>query len=172
MRLIRGVLPAAAIYLSLSVASVAHSQDSLLKSEIEAAHPVAKNGQEFIMHTRVRNVSGEDRLFEFSTCSYPEQWIADDSQVHIRTVHCKENPVEEMNLKPGEAYRQALHVRISIPEGTVPLGKYTFRLGFMPERPMLIVCHNNDECGKPTAGVPQSEKERIWSNPLTVIVTE
>jgi len=130
-----------------------YGQDSPTRAEIKVAQSTVKNNEEFSVYTSIRNVGRDEQSVPLWSCSYPEQWTADNPAVHIAGAACKKNDVVQVRLKPGEAYERTLLVRIGAEHRAQRW--VTFRLGFEP---------------------PDHEKtgtaSRIWSNAITVNVTE
>jgi hypothetical protein len=145
------------------MAAGAHAQEpQALKVEIAAARPEIRNGETFtIIDTIVRNDGTEDLLWPHAQCSsFPSgQWAADNASIHVIIHECpypaKKNPIVYTKLKPGEAVKWKLSIRVDTTPEDLQHGKTDFRLGFLPPRLVL------------DGMAPQTEKDRIWSNPLT-----
>ena len=164
-------------------AATAYAQDSPLKAEIAKmkatfaeTQAVAKNEQDFEVHTIIENTGKEDRFLYIAACTYPEQWIADNPAVHIKHVFCERNPSMDILLKPGETYPGNVSLRISLPVSELKEpSPVRFRLGFNPlvhstsSTSPICVARNGPtiSCPPPLlAPVPP-----IWSNAITVSVT-
>jgi len=130
-------------------------QDSPTRVEIKVAQSTVKNNQEFLVSTTLRNVGTDEQSMRIWSCSYPQQWIADNPAVHIAGAACKKNDVFRVRLKPGETYERALSIHIKVAAQRLAQKPVTFRLGFEPA--------NYEKTG---VGSP------LWSNAITVDVTE
>lgn len=140
--------------LSIFIGSVAQGQGSLARVEIKTARSTVANNEEFSVSTTIRNVSRGEQSFGIWSCSYPEQWTADNLAVHITPASCKKNDVIRVTLRPGEVYERDLSIRIGIVGKNRPQQAVIFRLGFKSAPP--------DE--KTALVFP------IWSNAMTVNV--
>lgn len=106
-------------------------------------------GMMFLVKVQVLN-QGEGAVdFWANTCSFEKQWEADQAGISIQPWTCRENGLEEVQLKPQEVYEKNIMLYITQQEKTAPL---TFRLGFK----------RMTETGDMTAPV--------WSDPVTVRV--
>jgi hypothetical protein len=143
MLLIVGVLIGIATY----------SQEPIFRVEIKALQSPITNKEEFTVSTSIRNLSRDDQSLLIWSCSYPQQWVADNPDIHITDVPCKKNDVIRIELKPGETYDRPLALYAADPDEDRKPKPITFRLGFKP---------TTDGKREPTAP--------IWSNAVTLAV--
>jgi hypothetical protein len=162
------VVVLAAMFFTVTAAA-AYGQGSSLKVEIKTTQSVVKNNQDFGASTKIENVSKQDQILHVSQCWYSAmQWTADNSSVHVRQVFCKKNALMDIRLKPGEANEGVLPVHVSLParELMTPAA-VSFRLGFIfPGDEVLPVGPHA------TAPPPSAPVRLIWSNVVTVTVTD
>jgi len=157
--LLTAILLLAAFILRSSIAQrpllPPRAQDLPLRVEIRLAQAqsTVKHKAPFSLSTIIRNVGTQAQSLQIWSCSYPQQWIADNPAVHIMGVSCKKNDLIRTTLKPQEAYERPLHVGIAAEHPAH--GSLAFRLAFEP------VTSESSGTASP-----------IWSNALTVVVTE
>jgi hypothetical protein len=138
----------------LLLPAVAAAQDnSHLKIEITPLHAAVKNTDTLSINTKISNIGPDDRRLQVWSCSYPEMWRSDSPAVTVEQVSCKKNGLQNVTLKPGEAYARELSVRVSVKALELAPESVTFRLGFAPS--FLLK-------GPPV----------IWSKAVTVGLTE
>jgi hypothetical protein len=131
----------------------AYAQQPAILVSIEPLPAAVRNGTPFQVATVVRNTSGVDQSLRFWSCSFPEQWIADNPVVSIPDVPCLKNSAMWVTLKPGRAYTEQLAIQIDLPAGGRSRTPVEFRLGFKPLDPQ-------------GAAIPAL----IWGNPVEVDV--
>jgi hypothetical protein len=135
--------------------SAAYGQDLPTRVEISVVRSTVKNNEEFPVSTTIRNVGRDEQSLQIWSCSYPEQWTADNPDVHIIGAACRKNDVILVGLKPGDAYERTLSIHIGIAAENRTQKSVTFRLGF-----------ESATSKKTDIASP------IWSNAITVNVTE
>jgi len=148
----RAVLP---VILSFFMGSPAYGLDAAVKVEIRVVQSPVKNNEEFPISTAIRNVGGGQQTLGIWSCSYPEQWTADNPAVHIAVAACNKNDVVTVKLKPGEAYERTLSIHIETVAKHHEQKPITFRLGFQSASRMKT-----------------QDNPVVWSNALTVSVLE
>jgi hypothetical protein len=128
-----------------------------LKLEITPSETTVPNRQDFIAEAIIRNVSGEPQVLRTDMCHYTDwNWLTDNPAVHVQgrpEIPCKKNRLVYVTLKPGEAFKKALTILVSLPDSKPLAQGVTFRLGF--ELPLGY--------SPSTQSLPY-----IWSNPVTV----
>jgi hypothetical protein len=120
-------LSAVLLYLS---ASIAHGQGSPFKAEIKLTRTEVSNHETFSVATAIRNTSMTDQLLDVWTCSYSEQWVSDNLDVHVEAAACLQNVHYKVKLAPGEAYERAVPIYFAFCARKTFEGPVTFRLGF------------------------------------------
>lgn len=137
---------------------VASGQSPSFGAEIDLTRTRVKYGEEFSLRTAIRNLSTVDESIEVYPCTYPRQWVADNSVVHVEDVACKQNSLAVIRLRPGEAYERSIPVHIELPPAESKSRSVTFRLGYGT---------------KTSNGVwkPWPKIQPIWSNAVTVVAT-
>jgi hypothetical protein len=108
------------------------SQDLPMRVEIRLAQSTVKNNEEFPISTTIRNVGRDEQLLQIWSCSYPQQWTADNPAVHITGASCKKNDVIRVRLKPGEVYERTVSIHIGFASDHRAQKSVAFRLGFEP----------------------------------------
>jgi hypothetical protein len=139
----------------LAIAGSAFGQSQALSVEIGPVPPAIKNEQVFVIHTRVRNKSRADVHLQISECSYPSQWRSEVPAVRLHANICKEGPLIDILLKPGETLERSFGISLWVPRELAAPSKVSFRLGFVPR--------NGADTGSSVA---------VWSNRVTITVTQ
>lgn len=138
----------------------AYGQGSSWKVEIKVRQTAVKSGKDISVFTAVRNTgTSEESLIVFD-CSYAWQWKADNPAVRIGGVACLQNVLARIRLRPGEAYEKPLPVHFELAKGGRHHESLTFRLRYQNAATDLESFHIS----------PQNPP--VWSNPLTITVTE
>lgn len=133
---------------------VACGHDLPMRVEISVAQSTVKNNEEFSLSTTIRNVSKNEQSLQIWSCSYPDQWSADNPAVHITGASCDKNDIIRIRVKPGEAHERTLSIRVSIDAEHSAQKTVTFRLAF-----------------EPVTSEKTGIASRIWSNVITLNVT-
>jgi hypothetical protein len=133
----------------------AYGQDSPFKVEIKLAQPKVNNYESFSVATAIRNMSSVEQSLDIWSCSYPTQWVSNNSSVHVNLVSCKKNDLLQVKLKPGEACERSVTIRIQLEPGDGKPESATFLMGF-----------------KSATFVTGQSNLPLWSNPVTVTVTK
>lgn len=147
----RGALLVLMLFLFIGMA--AYGEDCPMRVGIRVTQSTVNNNGEFLVSTTIRNVSRDEQSLEVWSCSYPQQWTANNPAVHITSVACKKNDVIRVRLKPGEAYERTLSIHIGVAAEHRAQNSVAFRLGFEPV-------------------TSEGTGSHIWSNVITVNVTE
>jgi hypothetical protein len=133
----------------------AYGQESRFKAEIKLTQTEVSNHEIFSVSTSIRNTSIKDQVLDVWNCSYPEQWVSDNLNVHVEEAACLQNWHYKVKLAPGEAYERAVPIYLaSCTRKTVP-GAVTFRLGFQ----------------EATRTKRYPDNSANWSNQVTLNVT-
>jgi hypothetical protein len=149
---------ASAATILMAAAFTALGQDLPLKVEITTPQTTIQNNHDFMVDTAVRNTSKEEQILQTTMCYYGDwNWRTDNLAVHVeetrRTVPCEKNPFVYVELKPGDVFKIALSVRVSISAREAITETVTFRLGLKPRLGY---------------GLPTLPLSYIWSNPVTI----
>ena len=129
------------------------SRNSPLKVEIKLAQDAVKNKETFPVATTLIN-SGSKEWELGVGCGFLDQWVSDNPSIRVIGEACAKTIAIGARLKPGEAYKRAVPVRVELASGEGQPESVTFRLGFKDM----------------TYGTaPMSSP--IWSNAVTVSVT-
>jgi hypothetical protein len=132
----------------------AYSQSSPIVVEIKSAQTTIQNSETFTVNTSIRNIGSDEEWLSIWSCSYPQQWQADNPFVHVDGVGCKKNDIRKIRIKSGGVYERPLSIRVEFAKDSSQTESVTFRLGFQPE-----------VYGTAPKNPP------IWSNAVTVSVT-
>jgi hypothetical protein len=126
--------PVTVMYLFLlsSIASIACCSAQTFRAEISVAKTVVKNNEGFPVVIGVRNIGSVDQSLLVWDCSYPAQWLPDNSALHVN-VACLRNSREEITLKPGQTYRRTVSFYIRLTGDGDDVKEVTFRLGYGPD---------------------------------------
>ena len=133
----------------------AYGKDLPMTVEIKVAQATVKNNEDFPVSTTIRNVDKDDQSLRIWSCSYPQQWTADNPAVHITNASCKKNDVILIRLKPGETYERMLSIQIVVAADLRAQKSLVFRLRF-----------------EPVTSQKTGDFSPVWSNSVTVSVTE
>jgi hypothetical protein len=134
-----------------------NGQSPQIQVEIKLPKTTVKNHEGFIVLTALRNISNVEKQVRVWSCSYPNQWGADNPYIYVPyDSDCMKNAFGLVKLKPGESYKRNLPVRVVLASGDSTPKSVTFRLGYVNERQWALS----------TNGSPP-----IWSNAVTVSVT-
>jgi hypothetical protein len=128
---------------------IALAASSPLRIEIQTAQQTVKMGAPFPVVTKIKNISEDAVTLQIWICSYGQNWIIDNSFMHISPIPCGKNYLESVRLKPGEVYTRELPVSTDASSNNSG-DTIAFRLGFMD--------------GGPNNGLPRP----VWSNPITL----
>ena len=120
------------LFLLSSIASIACCSAQTFRAEISVAKTVVKNNEGFPVVIGVRNVGSVDQSLLVWDCSYPVQWLPDDSALHV-DVACLQNSREEIKLKPGQTYRRTVSFYVRLAGDGADRKEVTFRLGYGPD---------------------------------------
>lgn len=118
--------------LSSIIASIACCSAQTFRAEISVAKTVVKNNEGFPVVIEVRNNGSVDQSLLVWDCSYPAQWLPDNSALHVN-VACLQNSREEITLKPGQTYRRTVSFYIWLTGDGDDRKAVTFRLGYGPD---------------------------------------
>jgi hypothetical protein len=148
----------AVVVVLMSATSTADGQDLRLKVEITTSQTAVHNNQDFIVDTVIRNISKEEQVLQTNMCYYGDwNWQTDNRAVHVkeagREIPCEKNPIMHVHLKPGEVFKRASSIFVSVLATGPVAGTETFRLGFEPRLGYNLT----------TQSLPY-----IWSNPITI----
>ncbi len=128
-----------------------------LKVSIHSGQKSIKNGAAFPVTTKIQNVGREAPILHIWLCSYDAHWITDSPFAHVESFPCTKNFLQEVRLKPGEAYKRDWDIRIAVSAEELQQESVRFRLGFTD---------GGNEGGNNVLPAP------VWSNSITVKITE
>ena len=134
------------------VGLAAYGQSTPWKAEIKLSQTSVKNNDSFLVSAAIRNTGGEEHVLGVYTCSYANQWRADNSVVLVPGDSCMRNVPRKIRLGSGGSYEKKVLVQVALPTGKTPNESITFRLGFLDAL--------------------MSNGPRIWSNAVTISVTK
>jgi hypothetical protein len=123
---------------------------------IKAPATSVSRNEPFAVSTEVRNVGTREEVIVVSPCLYPTEWSSDNPVLKLVDLACLQSASYSVKLKPNEAYRTSLFVRITSSESAKDRS-VTFRLG---NRVKLSGGESK----------PRSVTPPIWSKPLTIVV--
>jgi hypothetical protein len=145
------------LFILSSIASIECCSAQTFRAEISVAKTVVKNNEGFPVVIGVRNIGSVDQSLLVWDCSYPAQWLPDNSALHV-DVACLQNSREEIKLKPGQTYRRTVSFYVRLAGDGANRKEVTFRLGYGPDAYF---------------GTHESTSQKVplfWSNAVTVVV--
>lgn len=110
----------------------ASGQRATIRVIVDSARHTVKNGENFLVSISIKNLTNDQQSLQIWSCSFPEEWISDNSVVHIPNVPCKKNSAIWITLKPRESYDQQFAIYIALPADYRAPEPVNFRLGFEP----------------------------------------
>jgi hypothetical protein len=153
--LAKNLIPAVVVFVSLFTGAATYGQDFPLRVTISATQSTVEKNKDFPVSTAIRNVSEDEQSLPIWSCSFPDQWTADNPVVRIQGAQCMKNDVIRFELKPGQAYERELSIHVGLAAGYHTPAVVTFRLQFEP------ASYQNMTFVSP-----------VWSNALTVNVID
>ena len=149
-RLLVGVAVAYLCFLS----SPLRGQESWVTVEARSDRTVVENLQTFSLDTNIRNADRQIHDLLVWSCTYSKHWLTSSSVVRLDPESCRKNLIIRVRLRPGQAYRKALSIRVALPRpADQPV---TFQFGFQP-------------LTRPAS--PQAAPV-VWSNPIVITITD
>src|SRR4051794_9375355 len=101
----------AGVVLAVSGQAVAIEQS--LEVEVTPEELTLRNGQNFSLTARIRNVTTREENFQVWSCSN-QQWMTDSTSVHMNEMPCTRNSLKRITLKPGAAYERELFLSVHV----------------------------------------------------------